>query len=556
MTAQERDQLDEVLAFGRGGPLPDLGQPPVHDLVAGFARVIPGHTAVHSGERAIGYGALDEWAGRIAARLAAAGVGRGDRVGLLAEPSIAMVASALGILRSGAAYVPIDPAAPAARVADVLSDAQVVAAVVTGAGGARLAGFGLPLVWAEDSAGGSGRILPPVPITAEDAAYLIYTSGSTGEPKGVVVEHGQLAASTLARRIVYPGAPVFLLVSPLAFDSSVAGLWGTLTAGGRLVVATAEEVRDPERLVELIERHRVTQLLCVPSLYRVLLDAAERVGVQRLRSLDIVIVAGEPLPRQVVDRHFAVHPEPVCLVNEYGPTETTVWASYHRFDRPGPVSIGVPPPGARLYVLDENLRPVPPGVQGELFVGGAWVSRGYFGRPEATARVFLDDPFAGSAGARMYRTGDLVRWNPDGTLDFLGRRDHQVKIRGHRIELEAVEAALREVPGVRDAVVVADTARTRLTGFVLAEPGTDAAAARAALAERLPAPALPAIRILDGFPLTANGKVDRGALRAAAEQEPEPVTPEPVAETPDSTTARVAAAWADVLKLNDVPIDA
>ncbi|WP_240490670.1 AMP-binding protein, partial [Amycolatopsis vancoresmycina] len=190
-----------------------------------------------------------------------------------------------------------------------------------------------------------------------------------------------------------------------------------------------------------------------------------------------------------MDRHFAVHAGAVALVNEYGPTEATVWASYRRFDAPGPVSIGGPVPGARLYVLDDRRQPVPDGTQGELYIGGRGVARGYFGRPDATAAVFVEDPFA--EGARMYRTGDIVRRDADGQLEFLGRRDHQVKIRGHRVELGAVEAALRTVPGIDDAVVVAAGDPPALTAFVIAAAAIDTNAVRAALTARLPAAAVP-----------------------------------------------------------------
>ncbi|MEU0658494.1 non-ribosomal peptide synthetase [Streptomyces lavendulocolor] len=570
------------LPRGHGEPLPPGTLTPVHELVAGHARRTPARIAVRSGTSSISYGELDTWAGEVAARLAEAGVGRGDRVGVCVEPSVAMVAAVLGVLRRGAAYVPVDPAHPDRRVAEVLADAGVSAVVVGGTTRPRLAPSGVPLVRAEREGRRGGAQDPSAPgppadaaVTASDPAYLIYTSGSTGEPKGVVVEHGQLAASTLARRMVYPGEPVFLLVSPLAFDSSVAGLWGTLTAGGRLVVATADEVRDPERLVGLVDAHRITHLLCVPSLYSVLLDAAARLGAAaRLDSLETVILAGEPLPPGLVTRHFARRTGPTVLVNEYGPTEATVWASHHRFDAPGPVSIGRPVPGARLYLLDDDLRPVPPGAEGELFIGGAGVARGYHGRPASTERVFLEDPFAPSPGARMYRTGDLARWNEDGTLEFLGRRDHQVKVRGHRVELTAVEASLCALPGVREAVVVVDDAAGALVGFVLAptDPATPAPAPapetlREELATRLPAVMVPArIEVLDDFPRTVNGKTDRAALRTRAGERPAPApsgTGRPAPGSPPAArggepgdlTARVAAAWAEVLKRPHVPTD-
>jgi amino acid adenylation domain-containing protein len=524
--------------------------------------------------------------------------------------------------------VPLDQEQPDQRMARVLTDARVGAAVVAGAGAARLAGLGLRLDCFIDAgvidagvidagvidagvidagvveagvvdagvveagvvdAGGSnddGRAAAglvtdagdagPAPagavaVRAADPAYLIYTSGTTGEPKGVLVEHSQLAASTMARHRVYPGAAVFLLVSPLAFDSSVAGLWGTLSAGGTVVVPSAGEVRDPARLVELVRTHGVTRLLCVPSLYGVLLDAAQRLGTGCLATLDTVIVAGEPLPEALLARHFAVHGGTTALVNEYGPTEATVWASYRRYHEPGPVSIGGPIPGARLYVLDDERRPVPHGCDGELYIGGAGVARCYFGRPEATDEVFLRDPFAADPDARMYRTGDRVRWNDEGTLDYLGRRDLQVKIRGHRVELAAVEAVLRAAPGVRDAVVVADRACTRLSGFVVADGaavgdgsggvGADGVGSRLAdavrryAADRLTPAMVPArVEVVDALPVTFAGKVDRARLQAMADAQPDPPPPAAAPEA-GALTGTVAAAWAEVLGLPQVPLD-
>ncbi|MFJ8591191.1 amino acid adenylation domain-containing protein [Streptomyces sp. NPDC093598] len=557
----------ELLAAGLGDPLPEDGHEPVHTRVAALAAADPAAVAVVRGDERVTRGELDTWAGRIAARLVAAGVRPGDRVGVLAERSTAMVAAVLGAVRTGAAYVPVDPANPDERVTAVLTDARVRAVVVTGGTARRPVPPGVATVTAdEDAVRHAGTALPPVEPAPDDAAYLIYTSGSTGTPKGVVVEHGQLAASTLARRQVYPGAPVFLLLSPLAFDSSVAGLWGTLTAGGRLVVAGPDEFRDPEALVGLVERHSVTHLLCVPSLYDTVLAAGERLGAHRLATLTTVITAGEALPEALLRRHVGLLGGGTALVNEYGPTEATVWASYRRFDAAGPVDIGGPVPGARLYVLDGAGRLVPPGITGELHIGGAGVSRGYFGRPDATSRAFVADPFAGG-DARMYRTGDLVRWNRSGALEFLGRRDNQVKIRGHRVEPGAVEAALRACPDVREAVVLPDAAGTRLTGFVVTAAPGDLPAVRERLARTLPEAAVPSLlRALDAFPVTVNGKVDRAALAALAEQPEQPEQPErhdaPGADAPPSPpgpsadpVAGVTAAWAEVLGTSSVPHD-
>ncbi|NUS82498.1 MAG: non-ribosomal peptide synthetase [Streptomyces sp.] len=526
----------------------------------------PTAVAVRCGDIAVTYGELVSWSRQLSHRLAAAGVGAGDRVALLAEPSAAMIASVLGVLGAGAAYVPVDLAQPDARVATILHDAQVAAVVTTAHTRHRAPGSHLPVVTVPDVPGEEPDAAASGSFAAAagpaDPAYLIYTSGSTGEPKGVIVEHRNLAASTRARLMVYPDpeTPTFLLVSPLAFDSSVAGIWGTLQAGGCLVVASADELRDADRLVSLVSRHRVTRTLCVPTLYGLLLDAAERAGTAPLASLRQVIVAGEALPQPLVDRHFAVHSAAarssvVDLVNEYGPTETTVWATFHRFTGVEPVSIGGPVPGARLYVLDDELQPVPPGAEGELFIGGAGVTRGYFGRPEATAAVFLDDPFAAGPGARMYRTGDLVRRNADRRLDFIGRKDDQVKVRGHRVELGAVESSLRPLEGVQEAVVLPDAQGTGLIGFVASREGADPVALRRALAEQLPPAMVPGeLRVLPELPRNLNGKVDRARLRKLA-AEPPAARPPAAPLSDDPLTAQVAAAWTDVLGVATVPLD-
>ncbi|WP_202800761.1 non-ribosomal peptide synthetase [Streptomyces xiaopingdaonensis] len=546
----------ELLALGRGSALPAAPLEPVHVAVHRQAAENPGAVAVVSGGDRLDYAGLDGWAEALSKQLQALGVGPGDRVGVLAEPSVAMIAGVLGVLDAGAAYVPVDPSQPDDRVTAVFSDAQVSAVLTTATLRDRASGLGLPAV---DLDGTAGETATPTPVScgANDAAYLIYTSGTTGEPKGVVVEHAQLAASTSARRSVYPGRPVFLLVSPLAFDSSAAGIWGTLTAGGRIVVAQQDEVRDTERLVKLVEEHRVTHLLCVPSLHSVLLDAAESLGAHRLRCLDTVVVAGEPLTGNLLERHFGLLGETASLVNEYGPTETTVWASYRLFEQAASPDIGGPVPGAALYVLDDDRRLLPRGVTGELAVGGAGVARGYFGRPDATERAFVRDPFAGDTHARMYLTGDLVRWSAEGTLQFLGRRDHQVKIRGHRIEIGAVEAALHGLPAVRDAAVVLDDSRTSLVGFVSARHSTTQEDMRTELARTLSAATIPArIHLLDRLPRTANGKVDRAALSAMARDAAAPAArrqPPGDRTAAADLTARVATAWGEVLGISEVP---
>ncbi len=311
-------------------------------------------------------------------------------------------------------------------------------------------------------------------IRGENLAYVIYTSGSTGTPKGVTVTHRNLVHSTHAR-LHYYGEPMsaFLLLSPVIFDSSVAGIFGTLCQGGTLVLPPPGAERDPALLAELIADHHISHLLCIPSLYELLLGEATAQGSESLR---VAIVAGEPCRPTLVSRHYAALPH-CALVNEYGPTEATVWCSAYRC-RPSeertPVPIGRPVSHARLYVLDSWGEPAPIGVVGELYVGGPGVARGYLNRPELTAERFVPDPFDGTIGNRLYRTGDLARWLTDGNLEFRGRIDDQVKVRGRRIELGEVESVLLRHPDVREVVAAAREevpGAVQLVAYLVAEPG-------------------------------------------------------------------------------------
>ncbi|MFD7702408.1 amino acid adenylation domain-containing protein [Streptomyces caelestis] len=555
LSAEERAGL---LAAGRGIPLPE-GFRAVHEVVAEIALADPDRPAVVCGSSELTYGQLLGRADALAAGITAQGVRPGAPVAVLTEPSAEMVVAVLAVLRAGGVYLPLHPGHPAARLEAVLADAGVEFVLADAAWRERLPQARVLPTEAP-------AVLPDQTWVAhrsepDDPAYLIYTSGTTGEPKGVEVGHGALAASTTARRLTYGGYRTFLLVSPLSFDSSVAGLWGTLTSGGRLVVARTEEVRDPERLLRLIETHAVTALLAVPALYAGMLDRAERADRTALGTLDVVTTAGEVLPEALLERHFALLPA-TPLVNEYGPTEATVWSTYRRFEAPGPVDIGGAVPGASLYVLDRQGRLMPHGTAGELHVGGRGVARGYLGRPEATEVAFRPDPYGTAPGARSYRTGDWVRWGTGGGLRYLGRRDQLVKVRGHRVELGAVEGALRAAEGVTDAAVLLAPGGGSLTAHLVTEGGLDLQELRARLAGTLPPAMVPGVlRVVPELPRTPHGKVDREALRAVelrSEEDGAPETAEPETAEPETAPATgpatgpdlralVRASWAAVL---------
>lgn len=557
-------ETQKLVSIGCGSQLPTTKLEPIYHLIEEVALRKPDGVAVISGGESITYSELIIWSNIIAKNLRAQGVRANDRVGVLIQPSAAMVAATLGVLRCGATYVPLNHEQPEQRTKDILNDAKVFCVLVDEFNLVKARGYEIPLYSVASSllekqdqldSENSPTLKRGNP---HDPAYIIYTSGTAGEPKGVLVNHNQLAASTVARHMVYPGASTFLLLSPLAFDSSVAGLWGTLSAGGQLLVASSSEVRDPERLCFLIEHYDVNEILCVPSLYSAILDYAERIDRKKLNSLNTVIVAGESLPQSLVHQHFSYFGEKVVLINEYGPTETTVWATYKKFYAEGPVSIGKPIPGVKLYVLDANMNLVPHGAQGELYIGGAQVAEGYIERNEETNKVFLPDPFNKEPGARMYRTGDIVNWNTNNELVFIGRCDHQVKIRGFRVELEVTENKLRLLPGIRDAVVVPNLTNTHLVAFVKAKVGTNLVDIRNQLALELPSYAVPGyIYKLKSFPLCVRGKIDRSALVDKAESfiEKSSSAEDKTEENDGLLISQVKAAWTDVLGISSIPID-
>ncbi len=457
--------------------------------------------------RSMTYRELEEAANRLAHLLAGQGVGPGQCVALLLSRSAEAVVAIVAVLKTGAAYLPIDPVHPDARIEFMLDDAAPVAAITTTGLADRLDGCDLPVIDVADPGIDSqpGTALPAP--AADDIAYLIYTSGTTGVPKGVAVTHhnvAQLLESLDVGVELGPGQ-VRTQCSSLAFDTSVWEIWGALLHGGRLVVVPESMTRSPEDFHALLVSEHVSVLTRTPS-------AARMLSPQGLGPVALMI-GGEPCPGEVVDRWAPGR----VMVNAYGPTETTMCVAISAPLRAGSgvVPIGSPVPGAALFVLDGWLRPVPAGVVGELYVAGRGVGVGYWRRAGLTGSRFVACPFGGP-GARMYRAGDLVCWGADGQLRYVGRADEQVKIRGYRIELGEVQAALAGLDGVDQAVVIAREDRPgdkRLVGYIT---GTaDPAAARAKLADRLPAYMVPAVVVaLDTLPLTPNGKLDTRALPA------------------------------------------
>ncbi|WP_120312706.1 non-ribosomal peptide synthetase, partial [Mycobacterium marseillense] len=469
--------------------------------------------------RSMTYRELDESTNRLAYLLIERGARPGRCVAVLLGRSAPAVAAIMAVLKTGAAYLPIDPAMPHTRVAFMLTDAAPIAALTTADLRDRLDGFDGAVIDVDDPAVHT-RSATALPAPAHDnVAYVIYTSGTTGTPKGVAVTHynvTQLLAALHDR--LASATDVWSQCHSLAFDFSVWEVFGALLGGGTLLVVPDQVVRSPEDLHALLIAENVGVLSQTPSAFSALQSVDGAQSGPRL-SVHTLVFGGEALSPQRLAKWLDNHPHRPRVINMYGITETTVHASYREIADSDLVTnvspIGMPLAHLGFFVLDAWLRPVPTGVTGELYITGSGVAAGYVGRAGLTASRFLACPF-GAPGARMYRTGDLVRWNHDGQLEYLGRADEQVKIRGYRIELGEIQSAIAELDGVEQAAIVAREDRPgdrRLVGYFT---GTaDPVEVRAQLAERLPAYMVPAIMLaVDAIPLTPNGKLDTRALPA------------------------------------------
>ncbi len=509
-----------------------------------------------SREEQLTYRELDQRANQLAHYLQNLGVGPEVCVGISMHRTLDMLVAALGVLKAGGAYLPLDPAFPTERLDFMIQDSQLPVLITQARLLARLPDHCARIVcldadWTKIAQ--ESRDAPASHVTSDNLAYVLYTSGSTGKPKGVQVPHRALTnfLSAMRREPGLTDQDILLSVTTLSFDIAGLELYLPLITGGQVVIVSREIAADGPQLAQQIARHGATAMQATPATWRMLLDSGWS-GDSRLK----ILCGGEALPRDLADQLLD---RCDSLWNMYGPTETTVWSTVQRIERNKPITIGRPIANTRIYILDSRLEPVPIGVPGDLYIGGDGLARGYLNRPDLTAERFLPDPFSDASGARMYMTGDAARYLADGSIDYLGRSDQQVKVRGFRIELGEVEAILAQHPAVQQAVVTAREdllGEKRLVAYVSVQPDQSPSTGelRAFLKERLPDYMVPsAIVSLASFPLTPNGKVDRRAL-------PEPTLVPSIALEKDFRAPRdrvereLVAIWEQVLNIRPISI--
>jgi amino acid adenylation domain-containing protein len=515
----------------------------IHELFARQAAATPDAVAVIHDGGALSYAELDARANRLAHTLRSRGVGPDQLVAVIAERSPEMMIAILAILKAGGAYLPIDPSYPADRIAYMLADSGARLALSYGDLAANVPAQHAVIDLRSAASYADDRSAPAAQSASRNLAYAIYTSGSTGQPKGVLIEHHSVINRLTWMQKAYPisAADVIVQKTPISFDVSVWELFWWMFQGASVCLLTPGGERDPEAIVRAIETQRITTMHFVPSMLNAFLDYVEAAEAQsRLTSLRQVFASGEALGVHQVRRfeQLLAAPNGSRLINLYGPTEATVDVSHYLCSGRGDltrVPIGQPIDNIRLYVLDAQLRQQPVGAPGELYIAGVGLARGYHNRPELTAERFIEQPFAGEQ--RIYRTGDLARWLPDGTIEYLGRIDQQVKVRGFRIELGEIEERLRQHPAVREAAVIAredGAGGKQLAAYVVGEQKTENREQgtseqgrteatdhrplttdhlRSFLADRLPEYMIPSAFVtLDALPLSPNGKLDRRAL--------------------------------------------
>ena len=531
----------------------EIALPSYASLPAWFrasASISPDAVAIEMGQTSLSYRELDSESDRLAGILRSRGIGSGDVVGIFLERSPQMVAALLGVLKSGAAYLPLDPVLPAQRVEFILADAQVSLIITQSELFTSIPTSRLAVLFLDGLADTTVSSVDGDP-TAEDVAYLIYTSGSTGTPKGTKIPHRALVnlLASMLREPRLTRSDTLVAITTLSFDIAALEIFGPLVCGAKLVIASREHVIDPIRLAQLLDQTSANVMQATPSTWRMLVESGW-MGSSHLR----MWCGGEALPADLAESLLSRGRE---LWNLYGPTETTIWSAAHRV-RSGddPILIGHPIANTTMYVLDDNHQPVPIGVPGELYIGGMGVALGYWNREELTASRFVDDPFLPSSEKKLYRTGDLARFHRNGQIQLLGRVDHQVKLRGHRIELGEIEVILERHPNIAQAVVslTGEGSGQQLTGYIkYSDETVESGVIRSWLQKRLPEYMIPSTWVaLSEIPLTPNGKVDRKQL-----PKPSPVS-RPATDFEvnprNHIESSLAAIWGEVLGLKQVSV--
>jgi amino acid adenylation domain-containing protein len=536
----------------------------IHKLFEAQSEQTPDSVAVIFEDKKLTYRELNQRANQLAHYLEKLKIGPEVRVGIYMERSLEMVVALLGILKAGGAYVPLDPEYPKSRLVYMLAQAEVNFLLTKERMLENFPEFKGHAVCVDRDCELFEREQkqnPDATVEPDNLSYITYTSGSTGRPKGVLSCHRGAVnyLSYLRRTYNLNSADTVLQLPSLSFDASVRDVIGPLTAGAKVVIVRDLDIKEPEALLCKIRERRVTCILSiVPTLLSGLLESARR-DCPLYDSVRLILVSGEALPIATCQKAKGLFGDGTWIVNQYGPTESTMTCSYHRIveadNHRGTALLGRPIPNTKMHILDSHLHLVPIGVSGVLHIGGIGLARGYMNSPDLTAERFIPDPFSYQPGARLYNTGDLARYMPDGNIEFLGRVDHQVKIRGLRVELGEIEAVLTEHPAVRQAVAVV-CEDNRLVSYVVpnAEQAPISSDLRNFLKSRLPAYMVPsAFVLLDAFPLTPNRKIDRHALPTPDETR---VDSEKVFVAPRTPVEeKLAGIWAEVLRLERVGVN-
>jgi amino acid adenylation domain-containing protein len=533
----------------------------LHAFIEEQALKTPFARALTYDGKSLSYEVMNKQANQLAHYLKSKGVGPETLVGICAYRSAEMLIGLLAILKAGGAYVPFDPTYPAGRLEFMINDSKVPVILAQKSCDTILPKASADIIYFEDTANiinSYPTSNPKIEVRPENLAYVIYTSGSTGNPKGAMNTHKGIVNRLLWMQDTFQIGPMDTLIqkTPFSFDVSVWEFFWPFMFGSRLAVAKPEGHKDPEYLLDLISRESVTVIHFVPSMLRLFLETADP---QRCVSLKHVVLSGEAVTLDLQHRYFSLLKAP--LHNLYGPTEAAVDVTYWQCDPSTSLStvpIGRPISNIRLYILDKTGQPVAAGENGELHIGGVGVGRGYLNRPELTAEKFVNDPFSDDPSARLYKTGDLCRYLPDGDIDYLGRIDFQVKIRGNRIELGEIEAVVQQDPSVRQCAVTVredSPGEKRLVAYVVEVPGKFSISdMRKKLAKKLPDYMIPAVfMLLPSLPLTPSGKTDRRALPKPGRERPK--LENQYIATGTETEKKLAQVWCEVLQLDQVGID-